>query len=148
MNFQPPFLLKNRHLQTVYASLFRSTLIKNFEIEEFRLSDGDFVECYWHKIDNHQKNTPIVILFHGLTGSYKSPYIQGTMKKLKEAGLSSVVMHFRGCSEKPNSKPRSYHSGDTQDAYEFIEAVSQKYLQSDLCQGVYCIRSIGWKKEL
>ncbi|UCN00339.1 hydrolase [Sulfurimonas sp. SWIR-19] len=127
MNFKPSFLLKNRHLQTLYASLFRKVLVKNFEIETFTLSDGDFLECYWKKIDNHTKTTPVVILFHGLAGSYKSPYIQGTVKELKEAGFSSVVMHFRGCSGKQNLKPRSYHSGDTQDAFEFIQAVSKRY---------------------
>ena len=132
MNFQPAFGLKNRHLQTVYASIFRKLPFSNFEIEEFRLSDGDFIECYWQKIDNHQNETPTVILFHGLAGSYKSPYIQGTMKELKEAGFSSVVMHFRGCSGKQNLKPRSYHSGDTQDAYEYIQALSQKYPQAKL----------------
>ena len=132
MNFKPSFLLKNRHLQTVYASLFRRLPIKNFEIEKFILSDGDFLECYWQKVDNHQKSTPVVILFHGLAGSYKSPYIQGTLQELKKAGFSSVVMHFRGCSGKENLKPRSYHSGDTQDAYEFIHSVKQRYPQAKL----------------
>jgi len=132
MNFKPSFLLQNRHLQTIYASLFRRTLIENFEIEKFRLSDGDFVECYWHKIDNHQKNTPIVILFHGLAGSYTSPYIQGVMQELNKAGFSSIVMHFRGCSGKQNCKPRSYHSGDTQDASEFIQAVTKRYPQAKI----------------
>ncbi|WP_418640841.1 hydrolase [Sulfurimonas sp. ST-27] len=127
MNFKPSILLKNRHVQTVYASLYRRVLVKNFEIETFTLSDGDFLECYWKKIDNHTKMSPVVILFHGLAGSYKSPYIQGTVKELKEAGFSSVVMHFRGCSGKQNLKPRSYHSGDTQDAFEFIQAVSKRY---------------------
>jgi len=132
MNFKPSFLLKNRHLQTIYASLFRRVLVRNFEIETFTLSDGDFLECYWKKIDNHTNTTPVVILFHGLAGSYKSPYIQGTVQKLNEAGFNSVVMHFRGCSGKQNLKPRSYHSGDTQDASEFIQAVSKRYPQAKI----------------
>jgi len=130
--FQPAIGLKNPHLQTVYASLFRRLSLKNFEIEKFTLSDGDFLECYWQKLDNTQKNTPIVILFHGLAGSYKSPYIQGTMQELKEAGFNSVLMHFRGCSGKENLKPRSYHSGDTQDAYEFISSVKKRFPQAKL----------------
>jgi len=130
--FQPALGLKNRHLQTVYASLFRKQLFKDFIIEKFTLSDGDFLECYWQLTQKPQDNRPIVILFHGLTGSYKSPYIQGTMKELTEVGFNSVVMHFRGCSGKENLKPRSYHSGDTQDAYEYIQAVSEKYPQSKI----------------
>jgi len=130
--FKPALGLKNRHLQTMYASLFRRLLIKKFEIETFKLSDGDFLECYWHKIKNHQKTTPIVILFHGLAGSYKSPYIQGTMQELKTAGFSSVLMHFRGCSGKQNLQPRSYHSGDTQDANEFIQSLTQRHPQAKI----------------
>ena len=129
-HFQPAFGLKNRHLQTIYASFFRKFSSTDFEIETFILSDGDFVECYWQKINHHQENTPIVILFHGLTGSYKSPYIQGTMKELKEAGFSSVLMHFRGCSGKENLKPKSYHSGDIQDAYEYISSIKKRYPQA------------------
>ncbi len=130
--FKPAFGLKNRHLQTLFASLFKKISLTDFAIETFILSDGDFVECYWQKINHHQENTPIAILFHGLAGSYKSPYIQSTMKELKEAEFSSVLMHFRGCSGKQNLKPKSYHSGDTQDAYEYISSIKKRYPQAKI----------------
>jgi predicted alpha/beta-fold hydrolase len=76
MKFQPPFLLKNAHIQTLYASFFRKAIALKIEVERFVLSDGDFVEAYWHTIEQQQPTTPIVILFHGLTGSFDSPYIQ------------------------------------------------------------------------
>ncbi len=132
MNFQPSFLLKNRHIQTIYSSLFRKLPPLDFEVETFWLSDGDFVEAYWHTITGHTNNTPIVILFHGLTGSYKSPYIQGAVAALSNAGFSTVVMHFRGCSGKDNLKARSYHSGDTGDAKEFIKALHASYPEAKL----------------
>ncbi len=132
MNFQPSFLLKNRHVQTIYASLFRKLPPLDFEVETFWLSDGDFIEAYWHKITEHTNTTPIVILFHGLAGSYKSPYIQGAVAALGSAGFSTVVMHFRGCSGKDNLKARSYHSGDTGDAKEFIKALHARYPQAKL----------------
>lgn len=92
--FNPSFLLKNRHIQTLYSSLFRKIPSHDFFIEKFKLSDGDFVECHWYNKPKTQDNKPIVILFHGLAGSYKSPYILGTMKELNSDGFSSVVMHF------------------------------------------------------
>ena len=125
MNFQPSFLLKNRHVQTLYGSLFRKFPPRHFEAETFWLSDGDFVEAYWYKIAHHTHTTSIVILFHGLAGSYRSPYIQGAITALNKAGFSAVVMHFRGCSGKENLKARSYHSGDTRDALEFITHVKK-----------------------
>ena len=132
MNFKPSFLLKNRHIQTIYSSLFRKLPLLHFEVETFQLSDGDFTEIYWYKIKHHTNITPIVILFHGLAGSYKSPYIQGAMSILKENGFSTVLMHFRGCSGKDNLKARSYHSGDTHDALEFMQSIHIKYPESKL----------------
>ena len=132
MNFQPSFLLKNRHVQTIYASLFRKLPPLDFEVEAFWLSDGDFIEAYWHKITEHTNTTPIVILFHGLAGSYKSPYIQGAVAALGSVGFSTVVMHFRGCSGRDNLKARSYHSGETHDAKEFLATVHARYPQAKL----------------
>ena len=130
--FKPSWPLKNRHIQTVYASLFRSPKKPKVTIEQFDLNDGDFVEAYWHTIENAPNNTPVVILFHGLAGSFHSPYIQGMMQACYKAGFHSVVMHFRGCSGKPNKKARSYHSGDTADARAFSTAVKQRYKEAPL----------------
>jgi hypothetical protein len=130
--FIPAYFLKNRHSQTCFPSWFRRQVEPKFEIEEFELDDGDFVECYWNskpKIDEHK---PIVILFHGLTGSFYSTYIQGIMNALEVAGFSSVLMHFRGCSGKPNRLPRSYHSGDTGDARAWIAYIAKNYPKNNL----------------
>jgi len=127
MNFQASFLLKNPHIQTIYASLFRKDMHLEFEKERFSLSDGDFVDAYWYKVKEHTASTPIAILFHGLAGSYKSPYIQGVVKSLNQEGISAVLMHFRGCSGEDNCMARSYHSGDTTDAKEFIYSVAKHY---------------------
>jgi len=130
-NFTPKGLLKNRHIQTLYAPFFRKPLLKNLTVERFTLSDGDFVESVWN--NNAPKDTrPIVIIFHGLAGSIHSPYIQGLMQELEEKGLASVVMHFRGCYEKENLHSRAYHSGDTQDAKEWIEHLQKNYPKSTL----------------
>jgi predicted alpha/beta-fold hydrolase len=132
MKFQPPFLLKNRHIQTIYSSLFRKLPKLSITQERFRLSDGDFVDAYWHKAPNSTPQTPLVILFHGLAGSYDSPYIRGMMQSLSQNGFDSVVMHFRGCAKEDNLMARSYHSGDTQDAREFINAIHKRYAQKEL----------------
>ena len=126
-SFKSGLGLKNKHLQTLYSSFFKKSPNLNFSIEKFELDDGDFVDCYWYKTKNSDENTPIVILFHGLAGSYKSPYIQGTMQKLSQNGFNSVLMHFRGCSGEPNRLARSYHSGETGDAKAFLLHLKQKF---------------------
>ena len=136
--FKPPLLLRNQHLQTLYATLFRQQSTPKVEIESFTLADGDFIECYWY----HQKptdNRPIVTLFHGLAGSFKSPYIIGVMKALERRGFASVLMHFRGCSGKPNLLPRAYHSGDTADARAWLDYLKVNYKESRLYAVGYSI---------
>jgi len=130
--FKAAFGLGNRHIQTIYSSLFRKEKKIHFEIKKFTLSDGDFLECYWHKTNKRQTNTPVVILFHGLAGSYKSPYIQGVVEELSKNGFDSVLMHFRGCTGTDNKLPRSYHSGDSGDALEFMQSVKKEFPNSKL----------------
>lgn len=129
--FTPSFILKNKHIQTLYSSFFRKFTPLEVEIEKFSLKDGDFVECYWYNKPNNS-NTPIVILFHGLAGSYYSPYIQGAMRELSKDGFSVVLMHFRGCSGVENKLPRSYHSGDTADAFSWISSLHTRFPKSKL----------------
>ncbi len=125
--FKPAFGLGNCHIQTIYSSLFREEKKIHFEIKNFLLNDGDFLECYWHKNSQHQDNAPLVILFHGLAGSFKSPYIQGAVEELSQNGFDSVIMHFRGCTGNDNKLPRSYHSGDSGDALEFIRTLKNEF---------------------
>ncbi len=135
-SFQPARALKHRHIQTIFPTLFRSQVQPEIVIEQFELDDGDFIECYWHKaFFNTLKDSkrPIVVLFHGLAGSFASSYIQGMMNSLQQAGYSSVLMHFRGSSGKMNRLPRSYHSGDTADAKAWLASLQQRFPENPLC---------------
>ena len=125
--FNPPLYLKNRHIQTLFATLFKKKELLEFEKKTFWLSDGDFIEPFWYKKD---LSKPVVVILHGLGGSYRSPYISSLVQNLAKNGYSPVVMHFRGCGDKPNNSARSYHSGDTQDLREFLQSlhVNQKKL--------------------
>lgn len=137
--FKPAFGLSNRHLQTLYSSFFRNEPQLKFDIETFELEDGDFVECYWYDKPKDGSLKPIVTVFHGLEGSYNSPYIKGIMKALIKAGYSCVLMHFRACSGKINRKAKSYHSGDTSDAKAWVLSLSMRFPHNDLFSIGYSI---------
>ncbi len=130
--FKPTFLFKNPHFQTIYPAIF--TKFKNLEVEleKFRLSDGDFVECVWHNKPTKNSQKEIVTLFHGLAGGFNSHYIQRAMQTLATKGYSVVLMHFRGCGTKQNLLPRSYHSGESGDAKEWLEELKLRYPNSKL----------------
>lgn len=132
VQFNPPFLLKNKHLQTVYATFFRKPLELATTCEVFELDDGDFVDCYWLNKPDEGSSTPIAVLFHGLEGSHQSPYIQGAMQTLTQGGYACVLMHFRGCSGRDNRSPQTYHSGETGDAKAWIEQVKQAFPNAPL----------------
>ncbi len=130
--FKPHRLLRNKHVQTMYATLFRKPISLAIEREIFEFDDGDFVECFWLDKPSIETNKPIVVLFHGLEGSFDSPYMQGMMKALQSNGYACVLMHFRGCSGQDNRLPRSYHSGDTADAKVWLAHLKSVYPNAPL----------------
>ena len=135
MKFTTNGLLGNKHIQTSYATLFRKPFLKDWESEEFTLNDGDFIEIYWKNKPKRSENKNIVLLFHGLAGSYKSPYIQGAVDALCKEGFACGVVHFRGCGEKENRLARSYHSGETQDNLEYLLYIHKTYPDAK----IFCI---------
>lgn len=128
--FKPRGILKNRHIQTVYSTFFRKRATHNYVTERFRLHDKDFLELYW--FEPHKNGANLAVLFHGLGGSYASPYIYGMMHSLSKQGINSVVMHYRSSSGVMNDTPLSYHSGKTDDALEVLEALSHRYPDTHL----------------
>lgn len=119
-DFQPHSLLKNPHLQTLWAQFFPPPAYRG-RIEKFTLSDGDFLELEWFDADG-----PLAIILHGLEGSIDSAYARAICHDLHLAHYQVLFVHFRGCGETPNLKARSYHSGDTQDFQEIIHYAREK----------------------
>jgi len=123
---------QNPHIQTLYATFYPKPKLPFLTTERFELPDGDFVDCVWCGKPVDGSGVPIVVLFHGLTGSLHSPYILRTMEVLQSRGFASVLMHFRGCSGEINRLPRSYHSGDTGDAKVWITELHERFPKSAL----------------
>lgn len=113
MTFSPAWWLPGPHAQTLWPNLLRPRPVSLIiEKERIELSDGDFVDLAWV---GKNKTGPLLILLHGLEGSFGSRYIQGMMDVAESYGWRSVCVHFRSCSGELNRLPRYYHSGDTQD---------------------------------
>lgn len=130
--FKPARFLSHPHLQTLFPSLTRKLPNIYTLRQRLELPDGDFVDLLWSHEYQETEQKPLVILFHGLTGSYKSSYIQGMMRAIEVKGWCGVLMHFRGCSGTPNRLARSYHSGETGDARYFIKYLHQRYPKAKL----------------
>ncbi len=125
--FKPAAGLGNAHVQTLLSRFLRyKPLFKAVE-ERLELPDGDFLDLAWSEKPDTSSDKPIFILFHGLEGSFESPYANGLMNAFAKEGWIAVMMHFRGCSGEPNRLPRAYHSGETEDARFFLELVKKRF---------------------
>ena len=122
-DYKPPLLFKNRHVNTIYSSLFRKTKPLSFKRKRIETLDKDFLDI--DLIENGSKK--IVILCHGLEGSSDSKYIQATVKLLSLNGYSVAAMNYRFCSGEINRQLVTYHSGKTDDLHTVINFVLPNY---------------------
>ena len=121
--YSPPFPFKNKHLNTIYSSLFRKVEPVMFKRKRIETSDDDFLDIDF--LENGNKK--IVILCHGLEGSSDSKYIQATAKLLSLNGYSIAAINYRFCSGEINRQLITYHSGKTDDLNTVINYVLPNY---------------------
>ena len=125
--FEPLWWMKNPHLQTMFPAVFKSYLpeLPKYHIEAVELSDGDFVELVWpqHVLDS---KAPLVLILHGLGGGVNSSYVTILFNALKQAGLRSVLMQFRGSGVQTNRLPNIYNAGDTADLNQIVDFLNQR----------------------
>ena len=111
--FRPAWWCRNRHLQTMWAPLFRKIRL-GLRRERVETPDGDFVDLDW--LDHpYERAAPVVLVLHGLEGSSRSHYALGLLEGARDRGWRGVVLNFRSCSGELNRLARFYHSGDTGD---------------------------------
>ncbi|MBT8234141.1 MAG: alpha/beta fold hydrolase [Saprospiraceae bacterium] len=121
--YNPGFLLKSGHFNTIYPTLFRRQKAPEYKRTRLTTFDGDFLDIDFLKTGSKK----IAILCHGLEGSSQSKYIIGTGDILMNAGWDVAAMNYRFCSGEVNNKLRMYHSGATEDLQVVINALYDEY---------------------
>lgn len=116
-DYQAPFLLQNRHMLTIYPSLFRTVRPAAYRRERIVTPDADFLDLDFSE-KGHER---IVVILHGLEGNASRKYVLGMVHIFNGAGFDTVSMNFRGCSGEPNKNLRFYHSGETEDLHTVIQ---------------------------
>ncbi|MBV8252733.1 MAG: alpha/beta fold hydrolase [Chitinophaga sp.] len=110
-DYEAPIFMRNRHLLTIYPTLFRKIAPAAYRRERIPTADNDFLD-----LDFSEKgNDKVVIILHGLEGDASRKYVLGMVHVFNAAGYDTVSMNFRGCSGEPNQALRFYHSGETGD---------------------------------
>lgn len=113
--YSPPLLLSNKHLQTIYPTLFRKPGI-SYNRERIETDDDDFLDLDWEKNGFNK----LAIVSHGLEGSSDRCYVTGMARALNDAGWDVLAWNFRSCSGEINRQPRMYHSGTIDDLHTVI----------------------------
>ncbi len=126
--FHPAWWLRNRHAQTIYVGSVRKQLghigAPKLRRERWDTPDGDFLDLIF--LDG-RKDAPVVVLFHGMEGSYKSYYIPGYAKQFKRLGWNFAVMFFRSCGFDMNHTSKLYHLGSTEDPDFVLHKLRERY---------------------
>ena len=121
--FQPPFFLRNGHLQTILPTLLRRRYLVSFTRERLELADGDFVDLDWATSGRDK----LAIISHGLEGSSRDDCVRGMATRLQRKKWDVLAWNFRGCGLEPNRLVRSYHSGETGDLAAVIALAAARY---------------------
>src|SRR5687768_15228654 len=115
--YKVPILLRNRHLLTIFPSLFSKIKPADYTRTRIHTHDNDFLDLDFSKAGSDQ----LVIILHGLEGDSRRQYITGMVHIFNEGGYDTVSMNFRGCSGESNNALRFYHSGETGDLHTVIQ---------------------------
>ncbi|MGN6509525.1 MAG: YheT family hydrolase [Chitinophaga sp.] len=122
-DYTAPVLLRNRHLLTIFPSLFRKVSAVRYTRTRIPTADNDFLDLDFSRTGSKK----LVIILHGLEGNSKRQYVTGMVRIFNEGGFDTVSMNFRGCSGEINNALRFYHSGETGDLQTVIDHVQQDY---------------------
>jgi len=122
-DYNPSFPYTNGHFNTIFPAMFRRQTPPAYERERIITSDDDFVD-----IDHlHKGSRGLAILCHGLEGSSRSQYIQGTAGILSKNGWDVTAINHRSCSGEMNKQLIMYHSGATWDLHLIIQKMAPDY---------------------
>lgn len=134
--YRAPWLLSNRHLNTIFSARIAARPQPRFRRERWDTPDGDFIDLDFLEADSSgevaDRHTPLVVLFHGLEGSSSSAYARSLMWAVRRRGWRGVVAHFRGCSGEPNRLPRAYHAGDSAEADFVLRRLKARALNAPI----------------
>ena len=105
IQFKPPFMLRNRHIQSIMASTgprraLADKMLANLHSEQLTIKTkagvaltADFTTSN-RIVDRNRKNF-LVVLLHGWEGSSKSAYIVTTTYTLLVNGFDVLRLNFR-----------------------------------------------------
>lgn len=129
----------NRHVETIFASFFRSVPDVRLRRECLRTKDDGAVALDWVSGDDRQlgADSPVLILLPGLTGGSEDSYVRHLLVRARSNGMRVVVFNSRGCADSPVTTAQFYSASFTEDLRQVVAHVSNRYPNANLY-------AVGW----
>ena len=110
LEFTP--LVRHRHLQTIWQTLFRAPPRVTARAESWETPDGDVLDL---DLLPERAGAPGVIVLHGLEGSSSARYVRGILREAEARGWNGAALNFRSCGPSEHRNAPTYNSGFTRD---------------------------------
>jgi uncharacterized protein len=119
-----PIFARGGHLQTVLGHLLPSRHVRlESKVFHVPLADGDELVCRFVP----GETSVVVALFHGLSGSIGSSYMQRTAEVARSFGHSVLFVNHRGAGEGASKAKKIYHSGVAEDISTVIRWIKANW---------------------
>jgi predicted alpha/beta-fold hydrolase len=129
VHYRPAWWVPGAHARTIWGKLVRRIPVVATRREQWDTPDGDVIDI--ERLDA-PADRPRLVLLHGLEGTVRSHYVQGTLAEVARRGWSADLVLFRSCGGSLNRARRFYHSGETGDLAFALERIMGEFPDTPL----------------
>lgn len=133
--FYPFPFARSGYLQTIYGHYW--PILKPTQPDTFhqiQLPDGDILVMSENRPKHWQSGKRIMLLVHGLTGSYQSTYMQRMCRRMYKKGYLVLRLNLRFCGPGRGLARKPYHCGVSDDTRFVLEWIKQHFPDSPVTQ--------------
>lgn len=122
--FQPPWLLRNRHVQTLLGHVLSGPPFRALTVQHrVAVSEGDQLVLHDSTPTGWKPGDRIAVLVHGMGGSHDSGHPRRFAHLLAARGVRTVRVDQRGCGAGLPLARKGYHAGRSDDIRAALAAV-------------------------
>lgn len=133
--FNPFPFARSGFMQTIYGHYW--PILKPTKPDSFHhitLPDGDVLVVTENRPKHWTSGKRIMLLVHGLTGSYESTYMQRMCRRLYKKGYMVLRLNLRFCGPGRGLARRPYHCGKSEDTRFVLDWIKQQHPRSSVTQ--------------